>query len=58
MEKYFDEKISKEKVYEKTGIQFMLFIIGNMAMNIAYFGFMGGSDVEYAFYIKIKNVAN
>ena len=25
MEKYFDEKISKEKVYEKTGIQFMNF---------------------------------
>ena len=25
MEKYFDEKVSKEKVYEKTGIQFMNF---------------------------------
>ena len=25
MEKYFDEKMSKEKVYEKTGIQFMNF---------------------------------
>ncbi len=25
MEKYFDEQISKEKVYEKTGIQFMNF---------------------------------
>lgn len=25
MEKYFEEKISKEKVYEKTGIQFMNF---------------------------------
>ena len=25
MERYFDEKISKEKVYEKTGIQFMNF---------------------------------
>ncbi len=25
MEKYFDEKIAKEKVYEKTGIQFMNF---------------------------------
>ena len=43
--------------YQKRPLKFaalkMLFIIGNMAMNIAYFGFMGGSDVEYAFYINI-----
>lgn len=39
--------------YKKRPLKFaalkMLFIIGNMTMNIAYFGFMGGSDVEYAF---------
>ena len=43
--------------YKKRPLKFaalkMLFIIGNMTMNIAYFGFMGGSDVEYAFYINI-----
>ena len=43
--------------YKKRPLKFaalkMLFIIANMTMNIAYFGFMGGSDVEYAFYINI-----
>ena len=43
--------------YKKRPLKFaalkMLFIIGNMTMNIAYFGFMGGSDVEYVFYINI-----
>jgi hypothetical protein len=53
MEKYFDEKISKEKVYEKTGIQFMNF---NSLFGIGLEAYTVGSHDFYAGYCAKNNV--